>query len=110
VMGSPKSLLAMVMVAAPAAGALVASAVPVSAALVVGLAVTVAVPVSRSSRVVLDSPHAAATAATRHRAAQSKQNFFIVSPYTIAPSRETRLSTFLSGKRLIHTRLWGVVS
>jgi hypothetical protein len=47
---------------------------------VVGLPVIVAVPVSRSSVVVLDSPHAVATAAIKHSAAQNKQIFFIVFP------------------------------
>jgi type IV secretory pathway protease TraF len=68
-------MLAIVMVAAlAAAGPLVASAVPV------GLAVKVAVPVSRSSVVLLDPPQAAANAATRHRAAQNKPNLFMVTP------------------------------
>jgi hypothetical protein len=52
----------------------------VSAAVAVGLAVAVAVPDCFSSVVVLDPPHAVATAATRHIAAQSKPSFFIVSP------------------------------
>jgi hypothetical protein len=68
-------MVAIVMVAAPdAAGALVVSAVPV------GLAVIVAVPVSRSSVEVSDPPHAVATAATRHKAAQNNPNLFIVTP------------------------------
>jgi hypothetical protein len=57
-----------------AAGSLGAAAVPV------GLAVIVAVPVSGSGAVSLDPPHAVATAATRHIAAQNKPKFFIVTP------------------------------
>jgi hypothetical protein len=75
-MGSPKLIFEIVMVAALAAGAaLVASAVPV------GLAVMVAVPVSGSWVVLLEPPpHAVASAATRHMAAQNKPNLFIVTP------------------------------
>src|ERR1700704_3697170 len=84
VMGSPKLMLAIVMVApAAAAGPLVCPAVAV------GLAV--AVPVAFSCVEVLDPPHAVANAATRHMAAQNKPNLFILTllDWTL---RETRLS------------------
>jgi hypothetical protein len=71
-MGAPKFMLAIVMVAA--AGALEA---PASA---VGLAVAVAVSVAFSGAEVLDPPHAVATAATRHMAAQNKPNLFMLTP------------------------------
>jgi hypothetical protein len=75
---------AIVMVAAlAAAGPLVASAVPV------GLAVMVAVPVSRSWAVLLDPPHAVANAATTHMAAQNTPNLFIVTPLDWTLGRDT---------------------
>jgi hypothetical protein len=65
-------MFVIVMVAAPAgAGALVAS---------LPLAVAVAVPDGDSWEVLLDPPHAVASAATRHMAAQNKPNLFIVTP------------------------------
>jgi hypothetical protein len=77
-------MFVIVMVAAPAAaGALVASAVAV------GLAVAVAVPVSRSSVEVPDPPHAVATAATRHMAAQNNPNLFIVTPLDLTLAKDT---------------------
>src|SRR5689334_7493869 len=84
VMGWPKFMLAIVMVAAlAAAGAFVASAVPVA------LAVMVAVPVLPCWLVLLDPPHAVATAATRHIAAQNKPNLFIFTPLGPAPGKDT---------------------
>jgi hypothetical protein len=77
-------MFAIVMVAAPAAaGPLVCSAVAV------GLAVAVAVPVSRSCVEVLDPPHAVANAATRHMAAQNKPNLFMVTPLDWTLARDT---------------------
>jgi hypothetical protein len=45
-----------------------------------GLEVAVAVPVCGSWVVLLDPPHAVASAATRHMPAQKKANLFIVTP------------------------------
>jgi len=64
----------MIVTAPAVAGALVGSAVPV------GLAVMVAVPVSRSSVEVSEPPHAVAIAAMRHMVAQNNPNLFIVTP------------------------------
>jgi hypothetical protein len=72
-----------IVMAAPlaAAGPLVCSAVAVA------LAVVVAVP--DAWVVLLDPPHAVATAATRHMAAQNKPNLFIVTPLDLIPWRDT---------------------
>jgi hypothetical protein len=74
-------MLAIVMVAALAAGALEAPAV--------GLAVAVAVPLSFSGVEVLDPPHAVANAATRHMAAQNNPNLFILTPLDWTLARDT---------------------
>jgi hypothetical protein len=74
-------MFVIVMVAAPAdAGALVASLL---------LAVAVAVPDGDSWVVLLDSPHAVASAATRHVAAQNKPNLFIVTPLDWTFAKDT---------------------
>ena len=84
VMGSPKLMFSIVIVAAPvAAGPLVGSAVPV------GLAVIVAVPVFCSGVEVLDPPHAVANAATRHTATQNKPNLFILTPLDWTLAKDT---------------------
>jgi hypothetical protein len=76
-------MLAIVMVAAVAA-----AGPPVAAAVPVGLAVMVAVPVS-SCWLLFDPPHAVATAATRHIAAQNIPNLFIATPLDRALGRDT---------------------
>jgi hypothetical protein len=71
---------AIVMVAALAdAGALVASL----------FAVAVAVPDLLSDVLLLDPPHAVASAATRHMPAQNKPNLFIVTPLDRTFGRDT---------------------
>jgi hypothetical protein len=86
VMGFPKLMLAIVMVAAAAAADPL-----VCPAVAVGLAVAVAVSLAFSCVELLDPPHAVANAATRHMAAQNKPNLFILTllDWTL---RETRLS------------------
>jgi hypothetical protein len=77
-------MFAIVIVAAVAAGGaldLVASPD--------GLEVAVAVPVCGSWLVLLDPPHAVASAATTHMPAQNKPNLFIVTPLDRTFGRDT---------------------
>src|SRR5437899_12007355 len=81
VMGWPKFMFAIVMVAAPAdAGAFVAS---------LPLAVAVSVPDLLPYVLLLDPPHAVASAATTHMAAQNKPNPFIVTTLESTPGNAT---------------------
>jgi hypothetical protein len=75
----------VILAAGAAAGPLEVSALPV------GLAVAVAVPVPVSLVELSDPPHAVATAATRHMAAQNNPNLFIVTPISWT-LRKTRFS------------------
>jgi hypothetical protein len=60
----------------------------VASIVAVGPAVVVVLPYGCSA-VVLDPPHAVATAATRHMAAQNKLNRFIVTPLDWTLARDT---------------------
>jgi hypothetical protein len=75
-------MLAIVMVAAPAAAGPLACP-----AVAVGL--EVAFPDSGSCVEVLDPPHAVANAATRHMAAQNKPNLFMVTSLDWTLARDT---------------------
>jgi hypothetical protein len=93
VTGSPKLMLAMVIVAAPAAVGLSAPVVSVA------VAAAVVVVVVLVASLLLDPPHAVAIAATAHTATQS-QIFFIVTPNNSDRARGTRLSLRNSSKDL----------